>query len=371
MTTEHPRLAAMLYNRPLAISEDKLTVIESIFREHAAGVRVWPSLAADIKPHERMEKPYRMTSGGTAIVPVFGTLVHRASGLDALSGISSYDTLGRNIAAAAADSGVRGILLEIDSHGGEVDGLFDLADKITTARSRKPIWAIANESSFSAAYAIAAATQRILAPRSAMLGSIGVIALHIDQSKFDAKLGVKYTAIHAGARKNEFSQHQPLSDSARARVQELVDSHYGLFVGHVERARGISAEKVRATEAGIFTVQEAVKLGLADGIAGLEETIAQMEATYTTQSAAKSPSPQTFTHTGSATLNRAEFGEIFFEGMDPDRAAQWARNAWAVTPAAREEFETAEDFAAFARASAKGLTTAHRGKVVTFTRDSK
>jgi hypothetical protein len=121
------------------------------------------------------------------------------------------------------------------SAGGEVGGLFDLVDRIHAIRaaSGKPIWAIAAEAALSAAYAIASAADRIYVTQTGEAGSIGVVAVHVDESGADAQDGLAWTFIHAGARKVDGNPHQPLSDHARADLQADVDLMYGRFVAVV------------------------------------------------------------------------------------------------------------------------------------------
>ena len=97
---------------------------------------------------------------------------------------------------------------------------------------------------YSAAYAIASAAERVYLPRTGGMGSIGVIAIHVDQSAYDEKKGLKYTAIYAGARKNDFSSHKPLTDKAMEVVQAEVDEVYDLFAETVARNRGIKATAI-------------------------------------------------------------------------------------------------------------------------------
>ena len=87
--------------------------------------------------------------------------------------------------------------------------------RFSLRRKEKPIYAIANDAAFSAAYAIASSAERLFVTSTGGVGSVGVIAIHVDQSGFDEKVGRKYTAVFAGAKKNDFNPHEPLSDSAR------------------------------------------------------------------------------------------------------------------------------------------------------------
>ena len=129
------------------------------------------------------------------MVSVIGTLVSRSGYLDATSGLLSYGDIGDAIATAMDDPSVRGVILDVDSPGGEVGGLFDLVDRIGAIKSAsgKPLWAVANESALSAAYAIASAADRLYVTRTGEVGSIGVVAVHVDESGADAKAGLSWS----------------------------------------------------------------------------------------------------------------------------------------------------------------------------------
>jgi signal peptide peptidase SppA len=212
---------------------------------------------------------------GIAIIPVVGTLVRRTIGLEAQSGLTSYGLIGERLDAALQDSAVKAILLDIDSPGGEAGGVFDLADKIFSARKVKPIWAVANDEAFSAAYAIAAAADRIYLSRTGGVGSIGVIAVHLDQSVAEADAGLKYTAIYAGEHKNDLSPHEPLSDPARAQLQTEVDRVYALH-GNVARMRGIELTAIKETEAALYFGEQSVAAGLADRIGTMGDALSDL-----------------------------------------------------------------------------------------------
>jgi signal peptide peptidase SppA len=224
---------------------------------------------------------YAVTDAGIAVVPVLGPLVARGDWLTELFGASVYGEVGEAVEAALAGPSVRGVVMEIDSPGGEVAGMFDLVDRLTSLRGSagKPLWAVASESATSAAYAIASAAERIYVPRTGEVGSIGIVAAHVDQSGSDAKAGLAWTFIHAGARKLDGNPHEPLSDPARAAIQADVDALYGELVGLVARNRNLTPEAVRATEAAIYRGRAGVALGLADRIGTVETTLAEMTTT--------------------------------------------------------------------------------------------
>lgn len=266
-----PHLAARLFGVPLAIHRPKLDVILSVL-----GARIGlADLAAPVgyTPAARALGP---PSGKVAVIPIHGTLVRRTSGIEAESGLASYTGIAAQLDAALASPEIAAILLDIDSPGGESGGVFDLADRIRAASEVKPVWAVANDMAFSAAYALASAATRLFVARTGGVGSIGVIAMHVDQSVKDAHDGVRYTAVFAGERKNDLNPHEPISNEAHAVLKAEVDRIYDLFVETVARHRGLDADAVRATEAGLFFGPDAVATGLADAVGSLDDALTQL-----------------------------------------------------------------------------------------------
>jgi len=145
----------------------------------------------------------------------------------------------------------------------------------------KPVWSIASDSAFSAAYAIASAASRVYVTQTAGVGSIGVIAMHVDQSARDAQEGYRYTAITAGDQKNDFSPHQPLDKEASVRLQAEVDRLYSIFVDHVAVMRNLEPRFVRSTQAGLYFGPEAVTAGLADAQASFDTVLTDFSSFLT------------------------------------------------------------------------------------------
>jgi signal peptide peptidase SppA len=263
-----PHLAARLFGTPLLVHRAKLDVILAVLGERLNLAAPAADLAIPV-PRVTPAQP-----SGIAVIPIHGTLVKRVLGMEAASGLTSYGGIAQEIDAALADPQVQGILLDIDSPGGEASGSFELARQIRHAATQKPVWAVANDAAYSAAYALAASAQRLIVTETGGVGSIGVIALHIDQSAKDAQEGYRYTAVTAGAHKNDFSPHHPLSDEAKAELQAEVDRLYGLFVEHVTAMRSLNADAVRATEAGLYFGANAITAGLADAVSSFETALA-------------------------------------------------------------------------------------------------
>ncbi|AKJ30676.1 S49 family peptidase [Caldimonas brevitalea] len=263
-----PHLASRLYGTPLLIARPKLDVILAVLGSRI-GLPETDALVPLLPPKQAVPP-----APGIAVIPIHGTLVRRTMGLEAASGLTSYAEIAGWLDAALADPDVKGVLLDIDSPGGEAGGVFELAQRIRAASRTKPVWAHANDAAFSAAYAIGSAASRLTLSQTAGVGSIGVIALHVDQSVKDAKDGLAYRALYAGHHKNDFSPHAPLTPEAASALQAEVDRLYGIFVASVAQMRALSEEAVRATEARLLFGEDAVVAGLADGVAGFDEVLA-------------------------------------------------------------------------------------------------
>ena len=266
-------LASRLFGTPLLIHRPKLDVILSVVGQRIGMADVPAMPMMDLAAFQR--PPLAASPEGIAVIPIHGSMVKRSLGMEAASGLISYGEIAAMLDAALADPLVSGILLDIDSPGGEASGSFELARRVREMAAQKPVWAVANDAAYSAAYAIAASAQRLFVTETGGVGSIGVIALHVDQSVKDAKDGYHYTAITAGAHKNDYSPHEPLSDAAKTELQGEVDRLYAIFTEHVAAMRGLDLDAVRATEAGLFFGTNAVTQGLADGVQTLEDTLSQ------------------------------------------------------------------------------------------------
>jgi ClpP class serine protease len=162
---------------------------------------------------------------GVVIIPVEGLLLQRFEGFG-----SSYERIYGQIKKALNTPDIKHIVLDINSGGGEVNGLFDLVDFIREARNQKPITALINEQAYSAAYLIATSASQIVIPRTGSVGSIGVMVAHLDQSEAEKQQGLTYTEIFAGKHKLDFSPHQPLTDAAKTELQAHVDETYALLI---------------------------------------------------------------------------------------------------------------------------------------------
>jgi capsid assembly protease len=219
-----------------------------------------------------------LTEAGIAVVPILGPLVTRGDWLTSLLGASDYGEIASAVETALADPSVRAVLVELDSPGGEVGGLFDLVDRLVSLReaAQKPLWAVASESALSAAFAIASVADRLYVTRTAEVGSIGVVAIHVDESVADVMAGLKWTLVHAGDRKIDGNAHEPLSDTAFSAIQADVDALHADLVTLVARNRNMSPDAVHATQAAIYRGQRGIDAGLADQVGTVGHALADL-----------------------------------------------------------------------------------------------
>jgi len=279
-----PRVAARIFGSPLLIQPDKLDAIMAVLRPRFLGQHAKSDPIAAFGASREHHDDDRLTrlENGVAVIQIVGTLVAAPSGVHPVSGMTSYGQIADAVTAAVEDDTVSAILLEIDSPGGEANGVFDLADMIFKARGSKPIWSVANEMALSAAYAIASATDRIILPRTASVGSVGVVSVHIDESGADKNAGLAFSYIFAGAKKVDGNPHAPLSKRARGDIQDKIDTVFTIFSESVARGRRLSIEAVTATEAGVFLGADAVGTGFADEIATFDDALASLSAKQST-----------------------------------------------------------------------------------------
>jgi signal peptide peptidase SppA len=266
------RIAERIFNRPLMISEMKFNTILQVFGErHGLALQGVPAVnLAEISDAGQAPAGYSVRSG-IAVVAVHGPLMHRVMEMEFPSGgPMTYGEIRSAFDRALADPSVKGIVFDIDSPGGEVNGCFDLGDHIFASRGIKPITALVNEQAFSAAYLLASACDRIVLPRTGAVGSVGVIATHTEISGWEKANGIVVTHVYAGARKADLSSHTPLSGEAAGVLQGLVDDSYLLFVETVARNLGLPVQQIVETEAAIYEGQKAVKAGLAHEVSAIE-----------------------------------------------------------------------------------------------------
>lgn len=235
------------------------------------------SSSAEQAPSARGGIAMTNKGGNVAVIPIRGVIEPSGGMLSFFFGGTSPDFLSAQINAAASDPNIEAIVLDVDSPGGSVSGVEEVAQEIYAARKNKPITAVSNSMMASAAYFLGSQANEVLASPSSLTGSIGVYTLHQDISELLDKAGVTMTFVYYGENKTAGNSYEPLSDKAREHMQEMVDAFGQAFDRAVARGRGVSMEDVgkQFGQGRIFTAQKAVKLGLADRVGTLDDALAK------------------------------------------------------------------------------------------------
>jgi signal peptide peptidase SppA len=230
------------------------------------------------KIHGNAEAALARKAGAVAVIPCIGVVATRLSWIEELFGVRSANPLRIAAAAqaAAADPDVKAIIFAVDTPGGNSTNVPEAAEAILSVRGKKPMIAQVIGMCASAGYWLMSAADEIVAQPSAMVGSIGAYLYHEDWSEAYAKAGVKPSYIKRGAFKAEFNPEIPMTEEARAHVQELVDDTYDLFTTFVAKARGVPLATVQGEAYGegrVFMADRAKARGMVDKVRTMSETL--------------------------------------------------------------------------------------------------
>ena len=295
---------------PWAILPHKLAMLEEVVARHVAGEKL-SAEEVQTRIHGAQRPPERRLNS-VAVLPLFGTIFPRANMMTDVSGATSAERFQTAFSQLVQDPEISAIVLDVDSPGGQIGGVDELARSIYEARGKKPVVAVANHTMASAAYWIGSAADELVVTPSGEVGSVGVYAVHQDVSAALEKDGVKVSLISAGKYKVEGNPYGPLTEEAKAAIQDKVNEAYTAFVEAVARNRGVNAEDVRNGfgEGRMVGARQAVKLGMADRVGTLDETISMLlnkgtpAATRAAETVNLSPVANDSSETAQAVLER-------------------------------------------------------------------
>lgn len=279
---KYPHFLAYCLRTPWAMDPDAMhtyaAILARAYAQRAGGV------ADDAEPLAREPKaargePVRAGNGAIGVIPVYGTIVQRASQLGMCEAGTGAQEVGAALDAAMADASIAQVLMDFDTPGGSVFGIQELGDKIRSMRNQKPIVGIANSMAASAGYWLLSQCSEAYVTPGGMVGSIGVYTAHQDVSRALDAEGVSVTLISAGKYKVEGNPFQPLDAEAQAQTQAQVDSYYRMFTQAVARGRGVPVEQVRGGmgEGRMLLADAALSANMVDGVATFDEVVAKMK----------------------------------------------------------------------------------------------
>lgn len=254
-----------------------------------AEYRIPPRLASlgTEHPAEKAEGPkaIRAVKGKVGVIKIMGPIQQRATSELRKLGGTSTEWVGMALDSLLADSQVGAIVLHIDSPGGSSYGVEELSDKIHQARGEKTIYAHADSMCCSAAFWIASAAHMVLCTPGGDVGSVGVYCAHVDESKSLEDEGLKVTLVSAGKYKVEANSLEPLSDEARAMLQESVNETYSRFIGALKRNRNTTRANVEENygQGRVLSADKALKAGVIDRVMTYDDLISRLTGVTTRQ----------------------------------------------------------------------------------------
>lgn len=264
------RIWNRIAGEPWAITETALhTILEIAARENESPQAVAAKLGRNL------QNTYSVTErDGVAIIPVTGPLFRYANLFTMISGASSYELIARDFTTALENPQIKGIILDIDSPGGEVNGVSELSNMVFAARGKKPVVAYASGDAASGAYWIASAADEIVVSETSALGSIGVVGM------YQGKSGKSAEAVEIVSSQSPHKRLDPTTDDGRSRLQIRIDSMADVFIETIARNRNVSTENVQNHYGGgdVMIGAKAVSAGLADRIGSLEGLIAELSS---------------------------------------------------------------------------------------------
>jgi signal peptide peptidase SppA len=273
-------LIAELCSQPWAMMPDRLTAIVGVLERWRNDQAADPDDFINACSGGRATARSGPAVAGIQIINLIGPISQRGSILDAIfsGGTVATQSVSQTLQAALKDDSVAAVILNIDSAGGSVSGVQELADEVYAARSVKPVTAVANSLAASAAFWIGASATEFYCTPGGEVGSIGIVAAHTDTSRALEMAGVRPTIISAGKFKTELSSLAPITAEARAAVQTRLDAYYATMTRSIARGRNTTVDKVRngMGEGRVLTAQRAVNENMVDGALSLDGVIAKL-----------------------------------------------------------------------------------------------
>lgn len=175
---------------------------------------------------------------------------------------------------ATDDPEIKAIVLRVNSPGGTPVSAEEIISQLNKTRKKKPVVVSMGDMATSAAYFVSSSADRIVAYPDTFTGSIGVIWVFKNRTKYYNDEGINYYVAKSGNFKDLGSDWRGLSDNEKDYVQSIVNESYNRFVNSVAQGRNLSPDYVRSIADGrIYTGSRAKEMGLVDELGGLYDAI--------------------------------------------------------------------------------------------------
>ena len=259
------------------LPERELIKLEDIYRSYFSGqIGISDFQPEDDNPFiEDLPASFSM-AGNIAVLNIAGPITPETDIFTYLFGGTGLDVLARDFKQLINDENVTGIVLKINSPGGNAFGVQEFSNLVFESRNIKPIFAHSGTTMASAAqYIASAASQTFISDNAVISGSIGVRTSHIDISELEKMAGIKVTDIADGEFKTLESPHLPLSAEGRADIERQINHIGKSFRDDIAKFRNTSIENVEQNMAGgkLFIGTQGIDIGLIDGVISMDGLI--------------------------------------------------------------------------------------------------
>lgn len=284
------------------------------------------------------------TQNGIATITMDGQMTKYGSSFGGCSTVA----IRKAVRAAAADPAVGGIMLKISSPGGTVEGTADLASDVAAAAAQKPVHAYAEDICCSAAYWVASQANRITSNSTALIGSIGTMAILGDDTGAQEQVGIKFRVVSSTPLKGAGADGR-ITDALVNEVQREVNEQNAPFLAGIAAGRGSKINVTSAADGRVHVGAQAKSLGLVDGIGTLDDAMKSLVAAVSDAGGAarSSVSPNRFSASAVDDAGSAAAGAAVGKRF----AAQQARCRFGES---REPITATERRSAFAAAAKAG-----------------
>jgi signal peptide peptidase SppA len=237
------------------------------------------------EPDDDELPPLWSMRGSTAVVEIAGPLVQGSAGWWRMFGVIGYDDIAQAALQAALNPDTKALMFNINSPGGDVQGVMDCSRVLSTITGMKPSAVYTGSQMCSGGYWLSTGVQgQKFASETAVVGSIGVIQIVSNYVEMDKMNGIGRNVLRAGKYKAELNPYEKPSDEALARAQENLNVVHGLFRKAVAASRpNLSAEELASvTEGQTFMGARAKSAGLVDRITSFDQALKLLDSTVST-----------------------------------------------------------------------------------------
>jgi protease-4 len=204
-----------------------------------------------------------------ALLVADGTIL-RGEGEEGILSVS-FTRLLRKV---AADASVAGVILRIDSPGGDGVASDEILREVRLLSQKKPLVVSMSDVAASGGYYIASSGDAIVAYPHTLTGSIGVIYGKFNLKGLYDKLGIQKEILTRGKFADVDSDYRPLSAEGRAKLREAMDAMYQSFLARVAESRKRKVDEIEPLAQGrVWLGAQARQNGLVDELGGLDKAI--------------------------------------------------------------------------------------------------